>query len=152
MSEIKATFSGNVDGKAILSAADRAEKKLLMQFGAYVMRTAKRSIKKGGRKETSAPGSPPVGHGQELYANFIAFAHDPARHEVVIGSQLLSGTLGSVVPEKIEYGGPQAIIVGKWPLRRRKVVHYLPRPAMQLAYDVAVKKFLPKLIENSIVP
>ena len=42
--------------------------------------------------------------------------------------------------------------VGKWPFRKRKVVHYLPRPAMRLAYDVAVKKFLPKLIENSIVP
>lgn len=152
MSALKATFSGNVEGKAILSAADRAEKKLLMQFGAYVMRTAKRSIKKGGRKQTSAPGEPPVGHGRERYANYIAFAHDPARHEVVIGSQLLSGTLGDVAPEKIEYGGTEAIIVGKWPLRRRKVVHYLPRPAMRLAYDVAVKKFLPKLIENSITP
>jgi hypothetical protein len=152
MSEVKATFKGNIDGKAILSAADRAEQKLLMQFGAYVMRTAKRSIKKGGRGETSSPGEPPVGHGMEFYANFIAFAHDPAKHEVVIGSQLLSGTLGDVAPEKIEYGGTEAIIVGKWPFRKRKVVNYLPRPAMRLAYDVAVKKFLPKLIENSIVP
>ena len=72
MSQIKTNFSGTVDGKAILSAADRAEQKLLMQFGAYVMRTAKRSIKKGGPKQTSKPGEPPVGHGQELYANFIA--------------------------------------------------------------------------------
>ncbi len=152
MSAIKAKFSGNFDGKPILSAAERAERKLLMQFGAYVMRTAKRSIKKGGPKETSVPGEPPVGHGQELYANFIAFAHDPARHEVVIGSALLSGTLGDVAPEKIEYGGIEAIIVGKWPLRRRKVVHYLPRPAMRLAYDVAVKKFLPTLIKHSITP
>lgn len=152
MSQIKTSFSGTIDGKPILSAADRAEQKLLMQFGAYVMRTAKRSIKKGGPKQTSTPGEPPVGHGQELYANFIAFAHDPSRHEVVIGSQLLSGTLGDVAPEKIEYGGTEAIIVGKWPFRKRKVVNYLPRPAMRLAYDVAVKKFLPKLIENSIVP
>lgn len=152
MSAIKAKLSGNFDGKPILSAAERAERKLLMQFGAYVLRTAKRSIKKGGPKQTSAPGEPPIGHGQELYANFIAFAHDPTRHEVVIGSALLSGTLGDVAPEKIEYGGTEAIVVGKWPLRRRKVVHYLPRPAMRLAYDVAVKKFLPQLIENSITP
>jgi hypothetical protein len=152
MNEIKTTFSAKFDASPILSAADRAEKKLLMQFGAYVMRTAKRSIKKGGPREKSMPGEPPVGHGSELYANFIAFAHDPARHEVVIGSQLLSGTLGDVAPEKIEYGGVEALIVGKWPFRKRIVVNYEARPAMRLAYDAAVKKFLPQLIENSIVP
>jgi len=143
-------FTMAFDGKPIMSAAEQAQRKILIQFGAYVRTVARRSIKKGGPRDKSPEGAPPVGHGNQLYANFIAFGYEP--HEVAIGSQLLGGTLGDVAPEKIEYGGKEAIVVGKGRMRRRIVAQFGPRPAMRLAFDVAVKKLLPKLIENSIVP
>lgn len=141
---IETTF----DGSEIKAAGAEAERKILIRMGAGIRTIARRSIKKGNPSSRSDEGTPPVGHGPELYANFIAFGYEP--HEVAIGSQLLSGTMGDVAPEKIEYGGKEVIVVGKGPMRRRIVAQFGPRPAMRLAMDVAIKKLLPKVIANSV--
>src|SRR5690606_6172596 len=45
------------DRKAVTSRVDKATRKVLSRFGAFVRRTARSSIRK--RKKTSQPGSPP---------------------------------------------------------------------------------------------
>jgi len=45
------------DSKKVVSATDRATRRVLSRFGAFVRRTAKQSIRK--RKKVSQPGSPP---------------------------------------------------------------------------------------------
>lgn len=150
--QVKFDFRSNFDEQKILTPAEKAERKILMGFGGYVRAVARRSIKKGGPFDRSYDGQPPVGHANELYRNFLAFGYDEKRHEVSIGSALLTGTRGDVAPEKIEYGGTERVIVGNGKTRRAIVARYTPRPAMRLAYEAAVKKFLPQLIENSITP
>lgn len=149
---MKFDFRSSFDEKKILTPAEKAERKILMGFGGYVRAVATRSIKKGGPSDKSFDGQPPVGHANELYRNFIFFGYEEKQHEVSIGSALLTGTRGDIAPEKIEYGGTERVIVGNGKRRRMIVARYAPRPAMRLAYEAAVKKFLPQLIENSITP
>lgn len=149
---MKFDFKSNFDEKKILTPAEKAERKILMGFGGYVRSVARRSIKKGGPFDKSYDGQSPVGHANELYRNFIAFGYDEKRHEVSNAEPMLTGTRGDIAPEKIEYGGTERIIVGNGARRRMIVARYAPRPAMRLAYEAAVKKFLPQLIENSITP
>jgi DNA polymerase-3 subunit epsilon len=104
---MKFDFKSNFDEKKILTPAEKAERKILMGFGGYVRSVARRSIKKGGPFDKSYDGQSPVGHANELYRNFIAFGYDEKRHEVSIGSALLTGTRGDIAPEKIEYGGTE---------------------------------------------
>jgi hypothetical protein len=141
------------DSRAILGPAERAERKIMMGFGGYVQKVAKRSIIRGVGKEVSRPGDVPFGHGNEIYKNFIFFAYDSRDHLVVIGAALVTGTRGGgdAPPEKIEYGGDELVtflVRGKTVV---KLIHYDARPAMRLAFHKAIDKFLPQLIENSIV-
>ncbi len=145
------SFAVDFDYSKILSAAERAKKRLYYGFGGYVQKTAKSMIKKGAPGEKSEAGAAPVGHGNELYRSSIFFGVDEGG--VSIGGIPLPGTLGEGVPEKIEYGGVEnVIIVDKGGKRRTVTIDYQARPAMRLAYDIAVTKFLARLIENSIVP
>jgi hypothetical protein len=141
------------DSRAILEPAERAERKILMRFGGYVQRVAKNSIQRGVGKQVSMPGEVPFGHGNEIYKNFLFFAYDARDHLVVIGAALVTGTRGGgdAPPEKVEYGGDELVtfvVRGKTVV---KLIHYDARPAMRLAFHKAIDKFLPQLIEHSIV-
>jgi len=136
------------DQSPILRASERGKRRILMQFGAAVRTTARRSVRKGGAVDKSTEGQPPIGHANELYRNFILFGYEP--YEVVIGSALLTGTRGQIAPEKIEYGGTETIWIGKGRMRRRVTAQYGPRPAMRLAFNRIVERTLPKIIENSV--
>src|SRR5262245_30617989 len=96
------------DATPILSAAEKAQRRMLFRAGGYIVRTAKNSIRRGAPSERSQPGSAPIGHGLETYRNFIRFAVDARAKTMVAGSTLLGGTRGGdAPPEKIEYGGTE---------------------------------------------
>lgn len=111
------------DRARVLSAADAAALKVLSKFGAFVMRRARSSIKPAPKQEAtrlkrgisidgvSAPGNPPVSHGEGLLRGFIFFSYDSSRRSVVIGPVKLGGKIGNA-PEALEKGGQSEAMVG----------------------------------------
>ncbi|OQB78385.1 MAG: hypothetical protein BWX88_05189 [Planctomycetes bacterium ADurb.Bin126] len=95
--KMKAMF---FDRKAVVGAVDRATRKVLSKFGAFVRKTARHSIRK--RKSVSKPGNPPSSH-VGLLKRLIFFGFDTTRKSVVIGPTPLRGT--PVAPPLLEYGG-----------------------------------------------
>ena len=89
------------NSKKVLSATDKATRKVLSKFGAYVRQTARRSIRK--RKKVADPGNPPTNR-TGLLRNFIFFSYDLLHKEVVIGPARFSGKNLGDAPENLEYG------------------------------------------------
>ncbi len=88
------------DTKAVTSRVDKAARKALSKFGAFVRTAAKHSIRK--RKAVSEPGSPPSSHAGHL-RRLIYFGYDARRKNVVIGPTPFRGT--AEAPPLLEYGG-----------------------------------------------
>jgi len=128
--------------RAVLSATDRATRRVLSRFGAYVRRTAKSSIRK--RKRISSPGKPPSSH-TGLLKRFIFFGYDRARRSVVIGpARLTQGGRGDA-PSLLEYGGTTALKTrGK-----RKRARFRARPYMGPAMEKERPK-LPQMWRDSV--
>jgi len=95
--KMKAMF---FDRKAVKNAVDRATRKVLSKFGAFVRTTARHSIRK--RKAISQPGNPPSSH-VGLLKRLIFFGYDTSRRSVVIGPTPLRGE--AEAPPLLEYGG-----------------------------------------------
>ena len=132
------------DSKAVLSAADRASRKVLGKFGAYVRRTAKQSIRK--RKRPALPGSPPSSHTGLLKRHIYFFADSQTRN-VVIGPIRLSGRAsGGEAPHALEEGGMVSVASRRG---RKKNVMIQPRPFMGPAMEKE-KPRLPQLWQDSI--
>ena len=128
--------------KAVLSATDRATRRVLSRFGAYVRRAAKSSIRK--RKSISQPGSPPSSH-TGLLKRFILFGYDPAKRSVVIGPvKLTHGDRGDA-PSLLEYGGTAALKKDG----KRKHARFGARPYMGPAFE-AEKTKLPQMWRDSV--
>ena len=130
------------DTKAVRDRTDRATRRVLSKFGAFVRRTARRSIRK--RKRASQPGSPPSSH-TGLLKKFIWFGFDPAAKSVVIGPARLSQRGRGDAPALLEYGGNTT-------LRRngkRIRAHFRGRPFMGPAFEKEQPK-LPAMWRNSI--
>lgn len=128
---IKSMFFDRVK---VASAVDRATRKVLSKFGAFVRQTAKGSIRK--RKCISRPGQPPSSHVGTL-KRLILFGYDPAKKSVVIGPvPLHSGT--AEAPPLLEYGGRTR---GKDRKGKKVAQTYRARPFM----GPALKKEAPKL-------
>jgi len=126
------------DKAAVLDAVDKAQRRVLSRFGAFVRRTAKTSIRKS--KKVSEAGKPPRSH-TGLLKQFIFFAYDPETGGVVIGPERLNAKIGSA-PEVLEYGGTNVVAT----YRRRKVaqkrtIRVAARPFM----NPALQKELPGL-------
>ncbi|MCC5830140.1 MAG: hypothetical protein JJU36_11895 [Phycisphaeraceae bacterium] len=130
------------DRKAVIDRVDKATRTVLSKFGAFVRRTARRSIRP--RKKTSAPGSPPSSH-TGLLKRFIFFGFDPKKHSVVIGPQRLSQRGRGDAPALLEYGGTTRL------KRRGKRVKakVRQRPFMGPAFKKEQPQ-LPALWRNSI--
>ena len=130
----------------IQRALDRATRRALSKFGAYVRRSARSSIRK--RKRSALPGKPPSSH-SGLLRRFIYFAYDMSHESVVIGPVLLHGSLrggispkaGTTVPELLEYGGLAE--------SRGRPVHYSAHPYMGPAFEKEIPKF-PSLWRDSV--
>jgi len=119
------------DRKAVRSAVDRATRRVLSRFGAFVRRAAKSSIRK--RKRTSTPGEPPSSH-TGLLRRFIFFGYDRQRRSVVIGPQRLNQKVGDA-PQALEHGGMSTVVEGLRGKRRKRKIKIAARPYMGPAFE-----------------
>ena len=129
------------DRKAVTSAVDRATRKVLSAFGAFVRTAAKHSIRK--RKAVSQPGQPPSSHVGHL-RRLIFFGYDPARKSVVIGPTPFRSEVEA--PPLLEYGGRALCKDRKG---KRVTATYRPRPFMTPAFENEKTK-LPALWAGSV--
>jgi len=90
------------DTKTVRAKTDKATRRVLSQFGAFVRQTARRSIRR--RKKASQPGRPPSSH-TGLLKKFIWFGYDTVRRSVVIGPVRLSQKGRGEAPSVLEHGG-----------------------------------------------
>ena len=130
------------DNKKIIRSVDRATRKVLSRFGAFVRRTARGSIRK--RKKTSAPGAPPSSH-TGLLKRFIFFSYEPQKKNVVIGPMRLTQNNRGEAPSALEYGGKVMLDRGK----DKTKVTVRPRPYMGPAFSKEKQK-LPALWRDSV--
>ena len=128
------------DRKAVVGAVDRATRKVLSKFGAFVRTTARHSIRK--RKAVSQPGSPPSSH-VGLLKKLIYFGFDPSHRSVVIGPTPLHG---AEVPPLLEYGGRARRKNRKG---RMVTATYRPRAFMGPAFEQEKPK-LPAMWASSV--
>lgn len=94
------------DRKEVIGAVDKATRRVLSRFGAYVRRTARQSIRR--RKRVSKPGQPPTNQ-TGLLKRFIFFGYDRDKQTVVIGPEKLSGPISETALSALEYGGRSRI-------------------------------------------
>ena len=137
--EIKRMF---FDRQAVVSKVDAATRRVLSKFGAFVLRSAKSSIRK--RKKAAPPGQPPSSH-TGLLKKFIFFGYDAARQSVVIGPTRLNQKGRGEAPPLLEYGG-------KTTLKRRgkrQRTTYKARPYMGPAFEKE-KPQLPAMWRDSV--
>ena len=128
------------DQKKVIGAMNRAERRVLSKFGAFVRQGARSSIRK--RKSVSAPGSPPSSHSGLLKRN-IFFVYDRNRANVIIGPVLLGK--GNNAPELLEHGG----VATRRKRKRRVRTTYRPRPFMGPAFEREKPK-LPQMWKDSV--
>ena len=144
------------DSKPVMAKTDRATRRALGKFGAFVRRTAKRSIRK--RKKISTPGQPPSSHEGTL-KKLIFFGYEPSTRSVVIGPLPHENAVNDVgVPRKLAEGGTIRLMktvrlktgsVGSKTIRTKKNVFIRPRPYMGPAFKKE-RATLPALLRNSI--
>jgi hypothetical protein len=137
------------DRPKIMDAATKATRKVLSKFGAFVMTSARQSIRN--TKGPSAPGQPP--HSRTgLLKKFLFFGYDPARASVVIGPVKLTKDLspdGKTIPQLLEEGGKAAFHTKFAKNRRARAYTLAPRPFMGPALKVNLPQ-LPDMWRDSI--
>ncbi len=133
------------DRKAVTSRMDRATRKVLSRFGAFVRTGARHSIRK--RKRSSAPGEPPSSH-TDLLRKLIFFGYDRDRRSVVIGPQRLNQKVGDA-PHALEHGGTSTVVEGLRGRRRKRRIKIAARPFMGRAFEREKPK-LPAMWANSV--
>ncbi len=140
LAQVKEMF---FDRKKVTNAIDRATRKVLSKFGAYVRTRARSSIRK--RRAISEVGQPPSSHNGLLRKN-IFFAYDAARKSVVIGPILINDARrAGEAPRLLELGGTRDVTVkgksgrGKYVLKQ----FYNARPYMMPAFRTELEKRIP---------
>ncbi len=133
------------DRKAVTGAVDRATRKVLSRFGAFVRTGARHSIRK--RRRVSDPGEPPSSH-TGLLRNFIFFGYDRDRRSVVIGPQRLNQKVGDA-PHALEHGGTSTVVEGLRGKRKKRRIRIAARPFMGPAFEREKPK-LPAMWSSSI--
>ena len=168
--QLKSNF---FDSAKVISALDKATRKALSKFGAFVRTSARSSIRR--RNGVSKPGQPPHAHQGDIKK--ILFAYDAKRQGVVIGPikqniVFVNGdgkpTTGTV-PQALEKGGSIGIIevyndfAKKWYRRdlrytsgwqttnpqRKRIVKIAARPFMAPAFQKNLPQ-LPELWRNQL--
>ncbi len=131
---IRSTFSP----RPVMSAMDRATRRVLSRFGAFVRQTARRSIRK--RKRSARAGQPPSSHVGTL-KRLIFFAYDRGRESVVVG------------PTRARKGQARTLEEGGMTRRRQggrlQILRYQPHPYMKPALDNERPK-LPQMWRNAV--
>jgi len=140
------------DRQAVTDPVEKAKMRQLSRFGAFVMRSARKSIKN--RPGPSAPGTPPHAHTSYqgkpkkngkpskrfLFRDSILFGYGKARDSVIVGPIFKAGSVrrsSKTVPQMLEEGGNSSR------RSRGKVVptRYRPRPFMAPALEREKPKF-----------
>jgi len=153
--QFKTRFFRDLD--KIQNAEERAAKRALSRFGAFVRTRARSSMRK--RRKASAAGSPPSVHVGYI-KKFLFFAYEPNARNVVIGPALLNGsknTSEATVVELQETGGEAKraevqLSGGVWVRKNRvlpngtirktrtRAAKYPARPYMKPAFDAELPK------------
>ena len=144
------------DSPKVMSAVDKATRKVLSKFGAFVRTRSRTSIRR--RKGISQPGQPPSSHAGHL-RRLIFFGYDSSRRSVVIGptpfgegeapelleQEHVPGTVRRVTrPDRTSRASGSSDKRG-----RRRTMTYRARPFMGPAFEKE-KEGLPALWANSI--
>lgn len=149
------------DRDKVIAATDKARRRNLSRFGAFVRTRARSSIRES--REISAPGQPPHAHisvlskpkrpgdkGRKrrggLLGAYIFFAYDAAQGSVLIGPVRLSGVIGNA-PEALEHGGTSLVSSDRG--KHTRQVTIAARPFMRPALETELNK-LPALWADSI--
>jgi hypothetical protein len=128
------------DRAVVTGAVDKATRKALSKFGAFVRQSARTSIRK--RRATSEPEQPPSSHTGLLKRN-IFFVFSPETRSVVIGPILLNKRTDA--PRLLEHGDT----VMRRRRNRRVRMTYEARPFMGPAFEREQQQ-LPALWKNSV--
>ena len=131
------------DAPAVMNSVDRATRKVLSRFGAFVRQRARSSIRK--RKKPSAPGQPPSSHTGLLKAG-IYFGYDAQADSVVIGPVALNAK-GEDVPATLEAGGMATITFGP---KIGQQVFIAARPFMGPALEAEAPQ-LPDMWKDAVI-
>lgn len=143
MIKIKTKYFFN--SRKVIRKFDDATRRVFSRFGSFARITAKRSIRKVGKKgQPSRAGQPPKSR-KGLLKKFIFYSYDPRRKSVVIGPEKLGGKGRGKAPKTLEYGG-QAIVGNK---KRPQKTKISARPYMGPAFNKTKSK-LPQMWANSI--
>jgi len=137
--KVEAFRANFFDSSSVINAVDKATRKALSKFGAFVRTSARSSIRR--RKGVSKPGQPPYAHQGDIKR--ILFAYDPQSQGVVIGPIKFNGKVGQA-PKTLEFGGSLTVKrVNKKGKETTKRVQVAARPFM----NPALMKNLPQLPE-----
>lgn len=149
------------DRSKVIKALDRANLRVLNQFGRLVRKQAQGSLKYSDRR--SPPGSPPAAHRSRsitktsrstgktrkrsvsFLREYLFYSYDDAAKSVVIGPSKLNSTVDSGALPALEYGG-SSTVRSRGKGRR---VRIRPRPFMRPALDAEMPKLAP-LWRNSV--
>jgi phage gpG-like protein len=88
------------DKRRVMTATERAERRVLMRIGSYIRQTAKQSIK---ARVTPAPPGRPPGRKTGFLKKSILFAYDANQSSVVIGPTRAGKA--AEITHALEYGG-----------------------------------------------
>jgi hypothetical protein len=141
--DFKSARANFFDSKKVLAAVDRAARRVLSKFGAFVRTRARTSIRK--RKGVSLPGGPPHSH-VGLLRRFLFFSYDPDNKSVVIGPAKISGTVDPDALPALEYGGSSTTEDRRG---RKQRIAVKARPFMGPAFE-AERPGLPAMWRDSV--
>lgn len=109
-SALQSFKAGFFNRAKVLKAIDEAEYVSLVKAGAYVRKTAQRSMRY--RKAKSNPGEPPSAHQDSpkgpLLRKLLTFAWEPETKSVVVGPPISGKSKG--IPKLHEFGGIQQAV------------------------------------------
>lgn len=138
----KSATSGFFDRRAVTGAVDKATRRVLSRFGAFVRTAARSSIRR--RKSVSKPGQAPTSW-TGLLKKFLFFSFDRERRSVVIGPVRLNSSDGEA-PSLLEHGGATTQSDRRG---RRRRLNYASRPYMGPAFEKEQPK-LPEMWRDSV--
>lgn len=150
--EFKTRFFRDLD--KLQNAEERAAKRALSRFGAFVRTRARSSMRK--RKKASAPGQPPSAH-VGLIRKLLFFAYEAQTKSVIVGPALINSKHGKSLVELHEKGGTlpvEEVQLGRefWVRKARVSIDGVPhptrvrdakypaRPYMKPAFDAELPK------------
>jgi len=133
---IAGTVGTFFDDPALRKRADAQKLKAMSAAGGYLMKTARRLIRPGGKgNKVSAPNTPPRGHVKPGLRGSIFYALEKSSGGVVVGPVKFTRT-GTKKIQALEYGGKSKI--------GRRATKIKPRPFMGPAKEKALPDFIKK--------